>query len=51
MIWIGVAPTPFLDRMEPSVEAVIERVTGRNPVADVARGNAPAVLGVAAGER
>jgi NADH-quinone oxidoreductase subunit M len=51
MIWIGVAPAPFLARMEPSVEAVIERVTGRNPVADVAGGEAPAVLGVAAGER
>ena len=28
MIWIGVNPTPFLERMEPSVQAVIEQVTG-----------------------
>jgi NADH-quinone oxidoreductase subunit M len=28
MIWIGVNPTPFLERMEPSVKAVIEQVTG-----------------------
>ena len=26
MIWIGVHPTPFLERMEPSVQAVLERV-------------------------
>ncbi len=26
MIWIGVNPTPFLERMEPSLRAVIERV-------------------------
>ncbi len=26
MIWIGWNPTPFLERMEPSVRAVIERV-------------------------
>jgi len=28
MIWIGWNPTPFLERMEPSVRAVIERVEG-----------------------
>jgi len=28
MIWIGWNPTPFLARMQPSVEAVIERVEG-----------------------
>jgi NADH-quinone oxidoreductase subunit M len=28
MIWIGWNPTPFLQRMEPSVRAVIERVEG-----------------------
>jgi hypothetical protein len=26
MIWIGWNPTPFLERMEPSVRAVLERV-------------------------
>jgi len=26
MIWIGVHPTPFLERMEPSVQVVLERV-------------------------
>ena len=28
MIWIGFNPMPFLERMEPSVHAVIEQVTG-----------------------
>ncbi len=28
MIWIGVQPGPFLRRMEPTVHAVIEQVTG-----------------------
>jgi NADH-quinone oxidoreductase subunit M len=28
MIWIGVQPTPFLERMEPSVQAVLQHVTG-----------------------
>ncbi len=28
MIWIGVHPTPFLDRMGPSVDRVLERVEG-----------------------
>ena len=32
MIWIGVQPAPFLRRMEPSVEAVLQRVTGRPAV-------------------
>lgn len=31
MIWIGVQPTPFLRRMEPSIEAVLERVESRRP--------------------
>ena len=26
MIWVGVHPTPFLERMEPSVQVVLERV-------------------------
>ncbi len=26
MIWIGAYPTPFLERMEPSVQAILERV-------------------------
>ena len=26
MIWIGVQPTPFLERMEPSVQVVLERM-------------------------
>ena len=28
MIWIGVHPAPFLERMEPSVQVVLERVEG-----------------------
>jgi len=36
MIWIGWNPTPFLQRMEPSVRAVIERVEGRASVDDAA---------------
>ncbi len=28
MIWIGVNPTPFLERMEPSVHVVLEQVNG-----------------------
>ena len=31
MIWIGWHPTPLLERMEPSVRAVIERVEQANP--------------------
>ena len=31
MIWIGVYPTPFLRRMEPSVQAVLERVEAAAP--------------------
>ena len=30
MIWIGVHPTPFLERMEPSVQVVLERVEDGN---------------------
>ncbi|MCA9738060.1 MAG: NADH-quinone oxidoreductase subunit M [Gemmatimonadota bacterium] len=29
MIWIGVQPTPFLSRMEPSVRGVVERLEDR----------------------
>jgi NADH-quinone oxidoreductase subunit M len=35
MIWIGWNPTPFLERMEPSVRAVLERVEQFAPTADV----------------
>ncbi|MDH3206234.1 MAG: NADH-quinone oxidoreductase subunit M [Gemmatimonadota bacterium] len=38
MIWIGWNPTPLLERMEPSVRAVIERVEG-----GAGLGNAPDV--------
>ena len=31
MLWIGVQPAPFLRRMEPSIEAVLERVESRRP--------------------
>ena len=59
MIWIGVQPAPFLERMEPSVQAVLERVQegaeapdppaglaespGVSPTADPAEGPAPAL--------
>jgi hypothetical protein len=33
MIWIGWNPTPLLERMEPSVRAVIERVEGATTTA------------------
>jgi len=36
MIWIGWNPTPFLERMEPSVRAVLERVEGAAPQATAA---------------
>ena len=36
MIWIGWNPTPFLERMEPSVRAVLERVEQFAPIADEA---------------
>jgi NADH-quinone oxidoreductase subunit M len=35
MIWIGWNPTPFLERMEPSVRAVIERVETASVAAPV----------------
>ncbi|MGW8268694.1 MAG: hypothetical protein ACWGSQ_20175, partial [Longimicrobiales bacterium] len=38
MIWIGFNPTPFLERMEPSVNAVLEQVNGSNPQARSAQG-------------
>ena len=45
MIWIGVHPTPFLERMEPSVNVVLERVEGAR--ADAAtHGATTNVLGV-----
>ncbi len=31
MIWIGVYPTPFLQRMEPSVQIILERVEAAAP--------------------
>ena len=46
MIWIGVHPTPFLERMEPSVQVVLERVEDARADAGAA-GEAAAV---AAGE-
>ncbi len=33
MIWVGVYPTPFLERMEPSVQVVLERVEGARTAA------------------
>ena len=40
MIWIGVHPTPFLERMEPSIEVVLERVEGA-PRAEAGTPEAP----------
>ncbi len=37
MIWIGWHPTPLLERMEPSVRAVIERVEAANETAQLQR--------------
>jgi hypothetical protein len=31
MIWVGAYPAPLLRRMEPSVQAVLERVATRGP--------------------
>ena len=42
MIWIGVHPTPFLERMEPSVQAVLERVEGAR--ADLGAGEEAATM-------
>ena len=39
MIWIGFNPTPFLERMEPSVKAVIEQVTGSDLQAQAGQGS------------
>jgi NADH-quinone oxidoreductase subunit M len=39
MIWIGVNPTPILERMEPSVKAVIEQVTGSDLQAQAGQEN------------
>ena len=41
MIWIGVHPTPILERMEPSVQQVIERVEGARTALDAASADAP----------
>jgi NADH-quinone oxidoreductase subunit M len=38
MIWIGFNPTPFLERMEPSVNAVIEQVNGSSLQARTGQG-------------
>jgi NADH-quinone oxidoreductase subunit M len=37
MIWIGFNPTPFLDRMEPSVNVVLEHVNGSSLQAQAGR--------------
>jgi len=42
MIWIGWNPTPFLERMEPSVRAVIERVESAGATSAEAVRAAPA---------
>ena len=36
MIVIGVAPTPILERMEPSVDAILERVHMTQPAEEPA---------------
>ena len=41
MIWIGWNPTPLLERMEPSVRAVLERVEQFAPAAAADDGSAP----------
>jgi hypothetical protein len=38
MIWIGFNPTPFLERMEPSVNVVLEQVNGSGPQAREGQG-------------
>ncbi|MXW17404.1 MAG: NADH-quinone oxidoreductase subunit M [Gemmatimonadetes bacterium] len=43
MIWIGVHPTPFLERMEPSIEVVLERVEGA-PRAEAGTTEAPTLI-------
>ena len=44
MIWIGVYPTPFLRRMEPSVQAVLERVEAAVPAGASAVGDGDVTL-------
>ena len=44
MIWIGVHPTPFLERMEPSIEVILERVEDARADAGPAAG-APTLAG------
>jgi NADH-quinone oxidoreductase subunit M len=43
MIWIGWNPTPFLERMEPSVQAVLDRVEFAGAQARVDAPDAPAL--------
>ena len=49
MIWIGVQPGPFLERMEPSVQAVLDRVEAGALAAAVPDAVNDAVLAGAAG--
>jgi NADH-quinone oxidoreductase subunit M len=42
MIWIGWHPTPLLERMEPSVRAVIERVEAAGALTQAEATGAPA---------
>ncbi|MEZ4414720.1 MAG: NADH-quinone oxidoreductase subunit M [Gemmatimonadota bacterium] len=45
MIWIGVRPTPFLERMEPAVQAVMERLAAqRTAAAGGSDGSGPSVV-------
>ena len=44
MIWIGVYPTPFLRRMEPSVQSVLERVEAAAPAGASAVGGGDLTL-------
>ena len=42
MLWIGVQPTPFLRRMEPSIEAVLERMERGGSAQVLLNGTSPA---------
>ena len=48
MIWIGVHPTPLLERMEPSLQVVLERVEGRGAAAGAADPTLPATPSIGA---
>ncbi len=39
MVWIGFNPTPFLERMEPSVNVVLEQVNGSGSLAETVPGS------------